>query len=132
MISFIAAGTLPAGLLRTASQYTRAVPDIHAAPTPLHEVAATRDADAETQATVAELQATVIELQEEILRLRDLVVGKDAERAAALGRAAELESWALRYDAVIGHQEEILRSTSWRTSQFLLTPLRWFRRTGSR
>ena len=78
-------------------------------------------------AEIDRLRLEVATLQEEVLRLRDAVVGKDAERAAALGRAAELEAWALRYDAVIEHHEAVLGSTSWRTTQRLLTPLRWVR-----
>lgn len=73
-------------------------------------------------------EQSVEALREEILRLRDLVVGKDAELATALGRVEELETWAFRYDRLIEHHEALLQSRSWRLSQALLTPLRWLRR----
>ena len=67
-------------------------------------------------------------LREEVLRLRDQLVGQDAERAAALGRVAELESWVRRYDDLIRQHELMLRSRAWRATRLLVSPLRWLRR----
>jgi hypothetical protein len=72
------------------------------------------------------------QLRKEILRLRDLVVGKDAELATALGRAEELEATIMRYDNLEQQLNAMRGSTSWRLTQALGLPLRKFRTRGTR
>jgi SAM-dependent methyltransferase len=67
------------------------------------------------------------ELRKEILRLRDLVVGKDAELATALGRVHELEALTLRYTEVERRYEELLSSKSWRVMWAAGAPVRMLR-----
>jgi SAM-dependent methyltransferase len=66
-------------------------------------------------------------LQKEILRLRDLLVGKDAELATALGRVEELTVMIGRYANLEQRLNDVLRSHSWRLTQAAALPLRKLR-----
>jgi len=76
--------------------------------------------------------AEVDELRKEILRLRDLVVGREAELATALGQVAEMESMIGRYDNVEQRLHAVLESNSWRLGQLVTKPLRMWRERAGR
>ncbi len=57
------------------------------------------------------------QLRKEVLRLRDLVVGKDAELATALGRVEEMTAMLQRYGNLEVRLNDVLQSNSWRLSQ---------------
>jgi len=67
------------------------------------------------------------QLQKEVLRLRDLVVGKDAELATALGKVEELTVMLRRYDNLEQRLNDVLQSNSWRLAQAAGLPLRKLR-----
>jgi SAM-dependent methyltransferase len=102
------------------------------------EVQALRAKVVEMQVHLEELTSSSLsdeaerQLRKEILRLRDLVVGKDAELATALGRAEELEATIMRYDNLEQQLNAMRGSTSWRLTQALGLPLRKFRTRGTR
>jgi hypothetical protein len=67
------------------------------------------------------------QLRKEVLRLRDLVVGREAELATALGRVQEVEALLGRYENLEQRLNEVLQSTSWRVTQAAALPLRKLR-----
>jgi SAM-dependent methyltransferase len=67
------------------------------------------------------------ELRKEILRLRDLVVGREAELATALGRVEELTTMLQRYGNLEARLNDVLESNSWRLAQAAGLPLRKLR-----
>jgi SAM-dependent methyltransferase len=67
------------------------------------------------------------QLRKEILRLRDLVVGRDAELATALGRVEELNAMLQRYGNLEARLNDVLESNSWRLAQAAGLPLRKLR-----
>lgn len=76
---------------------------------------------------VARLQDEGEQLRKEVLRLRDLVVGKEAELASALGRLEELTTVLARYDGLEQRLNDVLASNSWRIGQAAGLPLRKLR-----
>ena len=76
---------------------------------------------------VEELAGEREQLRKEVLRLRDLVVGKDAELATALGRVEELTVMLERYANLEQRLNDVLQSNSWRLTQAAGLPLRKFR-----
>lgn len=76
------------------------------------------------------LQLERAELHKEILRLRDLVVGRDAELATALGRIEELEAMLGRYVHMEQRLNSVLESRTWRIAHTVSTPLRVLRGRG--
>jgi hypothetical protein len=83
---------------------------------------ARRELDA--RSTAAEVE----ELRKEVLRLRDLVVGREAELATALGQVTEMESMIGRYDHLEQRLQAILESNSWRIGQLVTRPLHALRK----
>jgi SAM-dependent methyltransferase len=75
----------------------------------------------------AALTAENEQLRKEVLRLRDLVVGKDAELATALGRVEEQAVMLERFGNLEGRLNDVLQSNSWRLTQAAGAPLRKFR-----
>jgi SAM-dependent methyltransferase len=71
--------------------------------------------------------AEVEQLRKEVLRLRDLVIGREAELATALGRVEELEAMVGRYANLEQRLSEVLSSNSWRLTQAAGLPLRKLR-----
>ena len=67
------------------------------------------------------------QLRKEILRLRDLVVGREAELATALGRVEELTTMLQRYGNLEARLNDVLESNSWRLAQAAGLPLRKLR-----
>jgi len=67
------------------------------------------------------------QLRKEVLRLRDLVVGREAELATALGRVEELDAMLGRYTNMEQRLNEVLESNSWRLAQAAALPLRKLR-----
>jgi SAM-dependent methyltransferase len=79
------------------------------------------------QGRIDELTGERDELRKEILRLRDLVVGRDAELATALGRVEELTAMLHRYGNLETRLNDVLESNSWRLAQAAGLPLRKLR-----
>lgn len=71
--------------------------------------------------------AEIEHLRKEVLRLRDLVIGREAELATALGRVEELDALLGRYANLEQRLDEVLSSNSWRLSQAAGMPLRKLR-----
>jgi 2-polyprenyl-3-methyl-5-hydroxy-6-metoxy-1,4-benzoquinol methylase len=67
------------------------------------------------------------QLRKEVLRLRDLVIGREAELATALGRVEELDAMLGRFTNLEQRLNEVLESNSWRLSQAAALPLRKLR-----
>jgi SAM-dependent methyltransferase len=67
------------------------------------------------------------QLRKEVLRLRDLVIGKDAELATALGRVEEMKFMLERYANLEQRLNDVLESNSWRLGQAAGLPLRKLR-----
>lgn len=81
----------------------------------------------EGERRVGELSDEREQLRKEVLRLRDLVVGKDAELATALGRVEEMTAMLQRYGNLEVRLNDVLQSNSWRLSQAAGLPLRKLR-----
>lgn len=95
-----------------------------------------RKALLDMQSTIEEVKSDVSiqhllserdELRKEVLRLRDLVVGREAELATALGRVEELDAQLGRYANMEQRLNEVLESNSWRLTQAAALPLRKLR-----
>ena len=67
------------------------------------------------------------QLRKEILRLRDLVMGREAELATALGRVEESQAMLGRYGSMEERLNAVLRSRSWRLAQAAALPVRVLR-----
>lgn len=108
--------------------YDRAWAELRAETLALREALAEATHKLATQTPAAEVET----LRKEILRLRDLVVGREAELATALGQVAEMESMVGRYDNVEQRLHAVLESRSWRLGQLLTSPTRLVRGRGRR
>lgn len=83
-----------------------------------------------TQPDTSEIERLTDEreqLRKEILRLRDLVIGREAELATALGRVEELTTMLERYGNLEQRLNDVLTSNSWRLTQAAGLPLRKLR-----
>jgi hypothetical protein len=104
--------------------YDRAWSELRAETLALRTAVAEARRELEARSTAAETE----ELRKEILRLRDLVVGKEAELATALGRVTEMESMIGRYDQVEQRLTAVLGSSSWRIGQAVTRPINALRK----
>ncbi|HZM31335.1 MAG TPA: hypothetical protein VFB77_12645 [Acidimicrobiales bacterium] len=84
--------------------------------------------DARRELDARSTAAEVEELRKEVLRLRDLVIGREAELATALGKVTEMESMIGRYDHVEQRLQAVLESNSWRIGQLVTRPLHALRK----
>lgn len=71
------------------------------------------------------------QLRKEVLRLRDLVIGREAELATALGRLEELQAMLGRYANLEERLNAVLESRSWRLAQAAGLPVRMLRQRKS-
>jgi SAM-dependent methyltransferase len=71
------------------------------------------------------------QLRKEVLRLRDLVIGREAELATALGRLEELHAMLGRYANLEERLNAVLESRSWRLAQAAGLPVRMLRQRKS-
>jgi hypothetical protein len=104
--------------------YDRAWSELRAESLALRAALAEARRELDARSTAAEAE----ELRKEVLRLRDLVVGREAELATALGRVTEMESMIGRYDHLEQRLQAVLESNSWRIGQLVTRPLRSLRK----
>src|SRR5262245_60755543 len=71
------------------------------------------------------------QLRKEVLRLRDLVIGREAELATALGRLEECQAMLGRYANLEERLNAVLESRSWRLAQAAGLPVRMLRQRKS-
>ena len=104
--------------------YDRAWSELRAESLALRAALAEARRELDNRSTAAEAE----ELRKEVLRLRDLVVGRDAELATALGKVTEMESMIGRYDHLEQRLQAVLESNSWRIGQLVTRPLHALRK----
>jgi SAM-dependent methyltransferase len=85
------------------------------------------DARADLPAAVERLTDEREKLRKEVLRLRDLVIGREAELATALGHLAERDAMLGRFANLEQRLNDVLESNSWRLTQAVGLPLRRLR-----